>query len=424
MLNPASQDPLAGANSLVEDRAMATATFDMDLQLRQLTTAANRNNVAIYAVDPRGLTNSEFGIERNIGSQVDRQYLTATMESLRTLSTMTDGRAIINRNDLTIGMKQIVRDTSAYYLLGYTSTFAEPDGKFHEIKVTVKRPGVQVRARQGYWAVTRQEAAAAAAPPKPALPKPIENALSTVVATSRARVIRTWIGTERGEGGKTKVTFVWEPTPRLAGEPVRESDQPARVTLTAAGSDGNPYFRGQLSAATATPGTAGASDAGRRVSFDVPPGQMQLRVSVEGADAGLLDSETREVAVPDLTAPQTSLSTPQIYRARTVREMQQFKGDPQALPTIGREFSRADRLLIRVAAYGPGVAKPTVSARILSRVGQVITTFASAPSSPDGAASDFEVPLSGLAAGEYVLQIEAMGEGGDARELVAFRITG
>ena len=44
-----------------------------------------------------------------------------TMDTLRILADETDGRAIVNTNDLDKGLKQIVRDTSAYYLLGYTS---------------------------------------------------------------------------------------------------------------------------------------------------------------------------------------------------------------------------------------------------------------------------------------------------------------
>ena len=88
------------------------------------------------------------------------------MDTLRVLAEQTDGRAIVNRNDLAAGMKQIVRDTSAYYLIGYNSSQAPTDGKFHEIKVRVKRPGVQVRARKGYWALTAEETAATA-PPKP-----------------------------------------------------------------------------------------------------------------------------------------------------------------------------------------------------------------------------------------------------------------
>ena len=44
-----------------------------------------------------------------------------TMDTLRILADETDGRAIVNSNDLDSGLKQIVRDSSAYYLLGYTS---------------------------------------------------------------------------------------------------------------------------------------------------------------------------------------------------------------------------------------------------------------------------------------------------------------
>ena len=51
------------------------------------------------------------------------------------LANNTDGRAIVNRNDLAAGMKQIIRDSSGYYLLGYNSSQAPTDGKFHEIKV-------------------------------------------------------------------------------------------------------------------------------------------------------------------------------------------------------------------------------------------------------------------------------------------------
>ncbi len=50
-------------------------------------------------------------------------------------------------------MRQIIRDSSAYYLLGYTSSLNQPDGKFHKINVRVKRPGLEVRARPGYLAL-------------------------------------------------------------------------------------------------------------------------------------------------------------------------------------------------------------------------------------------------------------------------------
>ena len=117
------------------------------------------------------------------------------------LAENTDGRAIVNRNDLAAGMKQIIRDSSAYYLLGYNSTQAPTDGKFHEIKVRVKRPGVQVRARKGYWAFTAEDVkravARAASPGR--RPKSTK-ALATIAPMTNRRYIRTWIGNDKGRG--------------------------------------------------------------------------------------------------------------------------------------------------------------------------------------------------------------------------------
>ena len=215
--------------------------------MRDVWDLANKNNVAIYAVDPRGLPTSEFDLSQPaVSLEVDRQYLNATMDTLRVLAEQTDGRAIVNRNDLAAGMRQIVRDTSAYYLLGYNSTQAPSDGKFHEIKVRVKRSGVQVRARRGYWALTATDVARALAP-RVEPPKAVENALASISVSAAAHnTIRTWIGTSRGANGKTRVTLVWEPMPRVAGDRNARSEAPSRVMVTAAGPDGAPYFRGRV----------------------------------------------------------------------------------------------------------------------------------------------------------------------------------
>src|SRR5262245_27920475 len=230
-------DPI-GAAGLSGQQADFAATLDMEQLLRDVYDEANKNNVAIYTVDPRGLAVSEFDVsDGNVDPTTDRQYLNQTTDTLRTLAVETDGRAIVNRNDLVGGMKQIVRDVSAYYLIGYSSTIAPSDGKFHEIKVRVKRPGVQVRYRKGYWALTKEEVARSMAAPKPELPTAVKSALANVAnsaASARSRSIRTWIGTSRGENGKTKVTFVWEPLPRQPGDrPAANSDLPARVSVMA-----------------------------------------------------------------------------------------------------------------------------------------------------------------------------------------------
>jgi VWFA-related protein len=431
--NPQSGNPMAGLNDPNEDRAQWSAGLDLQSDLREIYDTANRNNVAIYAVDPRGLPGFEFDINEGVNIQTDQQYLNSTQDTLRELSDQTDGRAIVNRNDLATGMKQIVRDTSAYYLLGYNSTQTKSDGKFHEIKVRVKRPGVQVRARKGYWALNAEETARALAPPKPGPPKAISDALASVEAPTRARVVRTWIGTSRGENGKTKVTFVWEQTPKTPGQTARATEAPARVSLMAAGADGSPYFRGKVpdiaiaSTAPASSRLNGASaDSGvhgpSRITFEVPPGKMELRVAVEGDASQVLDSEVREVVVPDLTSPQTSLGTPEVFRARTARDLQQLKADTDAVPQTARDFSRTDRLLIRVPAYG-AAGPPTLTARLLNRDGQQMADVPVAASTAQTPAQ-IELALASLAPGEYLLEIKAAGDGGESKELVGFRVTG
>src|SRR4029453_6565802 len=273
----------------------------------------NRNNGGIYPVDPRGLPGFEFDINENVGLRTDSKYLTSTMDTLRVLAEQTDGRAIVNRNDIAVGMKQITRDSSAYYLIGYNSSQAPSDGKFHEIKVRVKRPGIQVRARKGYWALNAEQTARGRAPQKAPAPNPVGAAIpGATTRPSRASVVRTWIGTSRGENGKTRVTFLWEPLPKAPGDRTA-GEEPARVSVMAIAPDGSPYFRGRVPDKPAAANTGGASTAGAttggtaapkaasRVTFDVAPGKMQLRLSVEGAGAQVLDTEVRELTIPDMT---------------------------------------------------------------------------------------------------------------------------
>jgi len=433
--NPDKYNPMAGVGDMNEDRARFLNNVDINNDLREIYSYANRYNVAIYTVDPRGLATNEFDINEGVNIQTDSQYLSASLDTLRVLADNSDGRAIVNRNDLDVGMKQIMRDSSAYYLIGYNSSQAPTDGKFHEIKVRVKRPGIQVRARKGYWALTAEETARATAPAKAAPPKPVEQAVAAIEPPTRSRVIRTWIGTSRAENGKTRVTFVWEPVAKAPGD--HRTDEPSRVALMALGDNGLAYFRGRVpdvalagttpsvGAAAAASGTTGAAvpRGPSRVTFDAQPGKVQLRVSVEGASSQVLDTETREIAVPDLTAPQVALGTPEVFRARTAREQQQIRTDADAVPVASREFSRTDRLLVRVPAYGPGNSTPTVTVKLLNRDGQAMTELPVSPAASQSA-RQVDVPLAALAPGDYVLEITATGDGGNAKQLVAFRVTG
>jgi VWFA-related protein len=412
--NPAAGNPFAGENNLAEERARNMAEFDLQSELQSVFDAANRTNTAIYAVDPRGLSTGEFDIQDNIGARQSSEALRSTMATLQVLAENTDGRAIVNRNDLAKGMEQIVRDSSAYYLVGYSSTQSPQDGKFHSIRVRVKRPGVQIRARKGYWALTAADTERVTAPAKPGPPPAVTKAIASITPVSGRRFVRTWLGTEPGEDGLTKVTFVWEP---IAAAPGVKREEPRQVSLVAASPDGEEFFSGPVGDVTA--GAKGAS-----VSFDVKPGRVRMRVAVEGDGAAALDQEEKEVTVPDLTSTDLRLATPRVFVARTGREFQTLKADTAPTPTALREFRRTDRLLVRVNAFGKSAGAPTLAARLLNKQGQkmadVPVAAPAAPSEP----GQVDLPLSNLAAGEYLLEVSAASDGqSPATELVAFRVT-
>jgi hypothetical protein len=367
---------------------------------------ANRNNVAIYAVDPRGLPGFEFDINEGVGIRTDAKYLTSTMDTLRTLAENTDGRAIVNRNDIAVGMKQITRDSSAYYLLGYNSTQAPSDGKFHQIKVRVKRSGVQVRARRGYWAMSAEDTARATSPPKPGPPPAVQAALSSLAVASRRDVVRTWIGSTKSENGKTRVTLTWEPVPPVPGSSAAREDPPARLAVTAIAPTGEPYFKGKV-------------EEPRMVAFDADPGQMQVRFNIENARGQVLDAGTREFTIPDFSKTEVSLSTPQLLRARTTKEIVALKADPAAAPTPDREFRRTERLAIRVEAYARQGGEPSVTAKLLNRSGQSMTEL---PVQASGALRYADVPVASLAPGEYLVEITATAGGNSSQEVLAIRV--
>ena len=416
--NPNRANPMAPQAT---DRQNFQATTDLLSEMQDVFRILNRENTSIYAVDPRGLGVFAFDINEGVGVETDREALRASIDSLQILASNTDGRAIVNRNDLAVGMKQIIRDSSGYYLIGYTSAAAPTDGKFHPIKVSVKRKGVDVRARKGYWALTEEDAArASASASRPEPPKAITAALSELAEPPRGRPARFWVGNSRAESGATRLTFVWEPVPPAPGSQ-REAPA-ARVSLTALAAAGRPLFRGRVPDGPANgpaPAAKTETAAGGTASFEVPPGPLQLRISVEGARGEVLDSASRELTVPDFTSVEVSLGTPRIYRARTVRELQTLKANRDAAPAAGRDFSRTERLLVRADAYGPGGTPPTVTARLLNREGTLMNEL---PVQMDGATATIELTLANLAAAQYILELTAKTGAGSAQELLAFKV--
>jgi VWFA-related protein len=381
--------------------------------LREITQEANRNNTSVYAIDPRGLVGSGEAtatIRPGCGPVMPGQRLRMTQDTLRELAEDTDGRAIVDRQSLEDGLNQILRDSSFHYLLGYSSTAAQADGKFHPIRVRVKRPKVDVRARKGYWASTAEDVSRAATP-IPVTPQPVLDALSSIAAPNQdGRIVRTWVGTARGADGKGRVMVVSE---MVAAAGVGRVDSAAHLTVTATRPRADTLFESpSVELRQGTPP--------QRVSFDADAGTIEVKIVLADPEGKTIDRETRVIDVPDYSGGGAVVGTPRFHRPRTLREFQTLAADTDAIPTTTRDFARTDRLLIRFDASGSGGKAAAPTAAILSRAGRKMFDVQVTPSSAEGASHQIDLSLGPLPTGEYLLEIAAAP--GGPRQLAAFRI--
>src|SRR5712671_4215726 len=137
---------------------------DNQSALRAATASAVKANVSIYPVDIRGLqafppggeaqNASLHGQSAYNGAAVlnDLNSNASTQETLSTLASDTGGKAFFDSNDFGAVFSQVQKDSSAYYVLGFTSTNAMKDGRFRHLKVQLNRPDLKLDYRSGYYA--------------------------------------------------------------------------------------------------------------------------------------------------------------------------------------------------------------------------------------------------------------------------------
>ena len=362
---------------------------------------ASRARVAMYPFDPTIASAAAATPER---------------ATLRAMADGTDGEAILNDVDdvPAATLARIVADRAAYYLIAFRPETPAADGRFHPVEVRVRRPDAQVRARKGYWAPSPDDVLRArllARAGEPRAPHGPPRRISPL--------IRPWFGIARGRSGETEVSFVWEPAGRVPGDRARVAS-PAKIRLQVFRPDGSALFEGVVRAAGAAgswlPGGEGEP---ARASFDTPPGRLKLRMAIEDASARVLDTDVRDLVVDPMTAAVV-IGTPEVLRTRTARDFRAIASDASAVPVAAREFSRAERLLIRVPAYAPGAA-PALSAHLAGRQGAAMRELAVGPG-PEPDVFQIDLPLAGLAAGEYSVKVTARSPAGEAADQIVFRV--
>ncbi len=239
------------------NRMVTEMTLGAEPLFRPLADVANLLGYTIYPVDVPGLSqrivDAASGPPSFAGSLAESRREQDVQASLEWLAQTTGGEAFINAHRLTV-FEETVTDTRSFYWLGFTPK-RSGDDKPHRVKVTVKRPGLEVRSRQGFLDASRTLEVSMA----------VESALLFGNPAS-SLPLKLAVGKpekQRGRAMRVPITI----------------EVPLAELTPLPGADGSPVATVEL--------RIGAQDAeGNTAAIPVIPLQLALKGPVEAGDAG------------------------------------------------------------------------------------------------------------------------------------------
>jgi VWFA-related protein len=423
-------------------------------QLRSTINAAIRSNVAFYPIDARGLTatapggNASSGSRRGSGlysgaSQTSaRARFNDQQETLFTLAGDTGGKALLDNNDLSVGIQQAQKDIASYYILGYYSSNAKQDGKFRRIKVKLNgNPTAKLDFRSGYFAgkefkqfnasdKERQlEEAILLGDPVTDLPMALEVdyfrvGKSTYFVPVSIKIPGTAMElAKRGKNEEAELDFIGQVRDakgRLAGT-VRDG-----ITVKLTGDDAARLSKRNLE-----------YDSG----FTLPAGEYSVKVLARENVTGKMGTFETKFSVPDLSQQSPYLRTSSVVWSNqreplaaaigsADRNRKRFENHPlvqdgrKVVPSITKVYRKDQNLYVYLEVYDPGVATDSKAPSIMASLSfyqgktRAFQTEAVRVKAMNGSRSvptaqvQFEIPLASLKAGRYTCQVNLVDEVG------------
>lgn len=439
-----------------------TAT-DVVGAIKDAITAAARSNVNFFAIDPRGvigMTSEYIELAGSgapevatgaFGSLNAQQGLITdirvSQDSLRTLAEETGGFAVVNQNEFGPAFDRIVNANSRYYVLGYYPPPTERDGRFHRIEVRVKRPGLRVSARRGYASPRgrtaserkRDEEARRAREARrgavnntspelrDALNAPLQQSGLTFTVqaapfkhTQKEASVALAIEFDAGRLPFTQpdTAGLVTNTLELSFFGINENGKAQRSTRT--------QFNLTLRPESQSRVKAGGLRVNPRLMLE--PGRYQIRVGARESVGSRVGTVFYDLVVPDFRQDGVMLSGMLITAASAQSGMTAMP-DPAAPgplpgPAVSRRtFARGDRLTVFAEIYdnisGRQPRQIDTAVTLLSEAGQEVFAARDGIDNPPAArwttyGLTQDVPLEKLAAGRYLLKIEAGLRGGSA----------
>jgi VWFA-related protein len=408
--------------------------------VRRLTDQANRASVVIYTMDARGLAATGLTAADNYspmaGGQPDFSALTDrndellhNQEGLAYLAEQTGGIFIKNTNDLSGGMQRVLDDQKGYYLIAFRPTeevFQPSQGKtrFNKFEVKLKRPGLGVRTRAGFYGFAEGAS-------KPAAPRTRNEQLMAALGSPLSSGELTLRLTSLFNSPAEKAAAV-DSLMHIEASQLKLTDEPdgwkkavIDVAAVTFGEDGRPVDEINRTETVRARGDAlqlMLSD-GLVYMMRVPikkPGAYQLRVAVRDAQTEKVGSASQFIEVPDLSKGGLALSGVVLTAARDkpapgASPPGEAERDPLREATV-RRFRRGTQVDFFYHIYNAKLDGATGRPRVVTQVrlfrdGQPIFTGPLVPFDP-GPQKDMARLKMGsrlmlglnLAPGDYVLQ--------------------
>jgi VWFA-related protein len=392
----------------------------------EMFSAVDRANLTIHSLDPSGLGNigpvtrpssTLRGVDvADAAAGAMKDHL-QRQGALKVLPDRTGGRAVMNTNGPDLAVPEIFRETDSYYLIGFRPADPSPNGRFHQITVKTARRGLAVHARSGYTAPVGT-APAADSPRGTAVSEPVRTALTGLMPASAIPVEMNAATFAVPDAAKAAVVLTVGVEAFAAGAETARGG-PLEVVASAFDRGGRPKGIARQTLDLSWP-ASGPQD--RRFDvlsrLDLPPGEYEIRVAVSsGADARTASVFTY-VTVPSFTAAPLSMSNIIVgATGGTLTAPKDFLASLLPIvPTARREFARTGRLLAFFRVYqGMNRSDPVIPVQVRSSIvddhDRVVATEAGVLDVAEFAkarTADYYVtlPLTTLAAGEYLLKVE------------------
>lgn len=401
-------------------------------RLSGATREAARGGVVIYSLNARGLVTgfpdagSGAGFEPRLARAVYGAD-TAGQEVLYSLADDTGGRALINNNDINLGIRHALEETSRYYLLSWRPPQEVAErGKVKRIEVNINgQPDLIVRTRRGI-----AEAISSALTLPTSTVSPLANASSNAELLTAlksdlpqrdipASLVVAYRNVSPG-------TFVLQASMQISRAGLTFADvngkQTATVDVAGIIFDQNGKQGTSFNKRITIGADSNAIDPVRNLVFynydaSLGPGNYQIRAGVRDTKSGRIGSATQSVEIPDISTGRLALSSLMLNEHTEADDEEEASEKIGMRKGVAQRFARDARLRFLTYVYNaaPVAANDNepdlnVDVKIL-RGNQpilspafrevVIDRGTNAKSFPYVA----EIPLAGLQAGEYTLQV-------------------